>query len=199
MRISVRERTAEDSRPYLARHSRRGDMVTWRTTASAHKLSWVGRVVPNPPLGVERIERRWRCVRLSANGRLGTAVPTCEGGAFEGTRGHGDTGTRGVSEGRTPLPMLGGSGWRWEIQTRQLGQHAVLPLPSRQADASPTRPYLDTADAMSSYPYPASQPITDASSSPTARRQEGQTRVKGISGWRLAAGNTTEADPSCAR
>ncbi len=35
-----------------------------------------GRVVPNPPLGVERIERRWRCVRLSANGRLGTAVPT---------------------------------------------------------------------------------------------------------------------------
>ena len=90
-------------------------------------------------------------------------------------------------------------GWRWEIQTRQLGQHAVLPLPSRQADASPTRPYLDTADAMSSYPYPASQPITDASSSPTARRQEGQTRVKGISGWRLAIGNTTEADPSCAR
>ena len=38
--------------------------------------------------------------RRSANGRLGTAVPTGEGGAFEGTRGHGDTGTRGVSEGR---------------------------------------------------------------------------------------------------
>ena len=27
----------------------------------------------------------------------------------------------------------------------------------------------------------------------------GQTRVKGISGWRLAVGNTTEADTSCAR
>ena len=37
---------------------------------------------------------------------------------------------------------------------RLLGQHAVLPLPSRQADASPTRPYLKTADAMSSHPYP---------------------------------------------
>ena len=54
----------------------------------------VGRGSPSPPLGIERIGTRSRCVRWSANGRLGTAVPTCEGGAFEGTRGHGDTGTR---------------------------------------------------------------------------------------------------------
>ena len=106
----------------------------------------VGRVVPNPPLTRERRGTRSRCVRwsangrlgtavptqgreatrgstrccpylfarerigsrrsyacLSANGRLGTAVPTSEGGAFEGTRGHGDTGTRGLSEGRREL------------------------------------------------------------------------------------------------
>ncbi len=61
-------------------------------------VPWVGRVVPNPPLTGSRIGSLTRCARLSANGRLRTAVPTCEGGAFEGTRGHGDMGARGVTE-----------------------------------------------------------------------------------------------------
>jgi hypothetical protein len=65
----------------------------------------VGRVVPNPPLTRERRGTRSRCVRPSANGRLGTAVPTQRDGVARWMR---------LAVGNTE---------------RQRGQHAVLPLP----------------------------------------------------------------------
>ena len=68
---SVGERTAGDSRPYL-----RDGVARWKRLAVG---GWEHREATRAARG---------------------AAPTCEGGAVEGARGHGDVGTWGVSEDR---------------------------------------------------------------------------------------------------
>ncbi len=95
--------------------------VDW-SECSTHSMPWVGRVVPNPPLSVERIgTRRW-CAALWANGRLGTAVPTSRQTDASPTRPYPARRSREVE-------AVGG--WEHREAARQQGQHAVLPLPSR--------------------------------------------------------------------
>ena len=97
VRMSVRERTAGGSRPYQARLSREGAGEVGACGPRARgpeRLSWVGRVAPNPPLGEERkcesieYRRRATCVRPRTDGWGQPSLPS-DGIAVEGTRGQG--------------------------------------------------------------------------------------------------------------